>query len=65
MEHVTTREGVEFVTSAGPNVAATVTAHHLLLNRNALLVGGVRPHLYCLPILKAEDHRQALLQAVT
>lgn len=64
MEHITTKEGVEFVMAAGPNVGGTITAHHLLYNRNALLVGGIKPHLYCLPILKAEDHRQALLGAV-
>ncbi|MCX8087622.1 MAG: dihydroorotase [Rhodocyclaceae bacterium] len=63
LEHVTTREGVEFVKAAGPQVAATITAHHLLLNRNALFAGGLRPHHYCLPVLKREAHRQALLQA--
>ncbi|HMM55454.1 MAG TPA: dihydroorotase [Candidatus Desulfobacillus sp.] len=63
LEHVTTREGVEFVESCGPNVAATLTAHHLLYNRNALLAGGVRPHHYCLPVPKREAHRQALVQA--
>jgi dihydroorotase len=56
---------VSFVAAAAPNVAATVTAHHLLLNRNALFAGGVRPHHYCLPVLKREVHRQALLQAAT
>ncbi|WP_157314887.1 dihydroorotase [Chitinibacter sp. GC72] len=64
-EHITTKDAAEFVASAGPNVAATVTAHHLLMNRNAMLVGGIRPHLYCLPILKREVHRQALVRAVT
>ena len=65
MEHITTREAVEFVMQAGPNVAATITAHHLLLNRNALFQGGIRPHHYCLPVLKREAHRQALLAAAT
>lgn len=65
LEHATTREGVEFVRDAGPRIAATLTAHHLLYNRNALLVGGVRPHFYCLPVLKRESHRLALLQAAT
>jgi dihydroorotase len=62
-EHVTTREAAEFVASAGENVAATITAHHLLYNRNAMFTGGVRPHYYCLPVLKRETHRQALLRA--
>jgi dihydroorotase len=65
LEHVTTREGVEFVRAQGPRVAATITAHHLLYNRNALLVGGVRPHFYCLPVLKRESHRLALVEAAT
>jgi dihydroorotase len=65
MEHITTREAAEFVTAASPNVAATITAHHLLLARNALFAGGIRPHLYCLPVLKREMHRQALVAAVT
>ena len=65
LEHVTTREGVDFVRSAGKNVAATLTAHHLLLNRNAIFQGGLRPHHYCLPVLKRETHRQALLAAAT
>jgi dihydroorotase len=65
LEHVTTREGVEFVQQAGENVAATITAHHLLLNRNAMLAGGIRPHHYCLPVLKRESHREALLAAAT
>lgn len=63
-EHLTTAEGVAFVQAAGPNVAATLTAHHLLMNRNALFAGGVRPHHWCLPVLKRERHRQALLGAV-
>lgn len=63
LEHLTTRDAVEFVTGAPPNVAATLTPHHLLLNRNAMFAGGVRPHHYCLPILKREAHRQALVAA--
>ncbi len=65
MEHITTAEAVEFVAGAGPNVAATITAHHLLYNRNAIFQGGVRPHWYCLPVLKRESHRQALVRAAT
>lgn len=65
MEHITTREAAEFVAGAGPRVAATVTAHHLLLSRNALFAGGIRPHLYCLPVLKREAHRLALIKAAT
>lgn len=65
LEHITTREGAAFVAAAGPNVAATLTAHHLLLNRNAIFSGGIRPHHYCLPVLKREQHRQALLAAAT
>ena len=64
-EHLTSREGVEFVRATGPNVAGTITAHHLLYNRNALLSGGIRPHFYCLPVLKREIHRQALVEAAT
>jgi dihydroorotase len=63
-EHITTREAAQYVTQAGSFTAATITAHHLLFNRNALFLGGVRPHYYCLPVLKRETHRQALLQAV-
>ena len=63
VEHITTREAAEFVMSAPGNVAATITAHHLLINRNALLSGGVRPHHYCLPVVKRESHRQALVRA--
>ena len=62
-EHVTTREAVEFITGAPSHIAATITAHHLLLNRNALFEGGIRPHHYCLPILKREIHRQRLIEA--
>ena len=65
MEHITTRDAAEFVASTPANVGATMTAHHLLYNRNAMLVGGIRPHFYCLPILKRETHRQALLAAAT
>jgi dihydroorotase len=63
-EHITTSEAAQFVRAAGSNVAATVTAHHLLFNRNALFAGGLRPHHYCLPVLKRETHRQALVSAV-
>jgi dihydroorotase len=63
LEHVTTRDAVAFVQSAGPNIAATITAHHLLYNRNALFQGGLRPHWYCLPVLKREEHRAALVGA--
>ena len=65
LEHVTTREGAQYVAEAGTNTAATVTAHHLLYNRNALFVGGMRPHYYCLPVLKGEEHRRALVAAAT
>ena len=64
-EHITTREAVQFVLAAGANVAATITAHHLLYNRNAIFQGGIRPHYYCLPVLKREVHRAALLAAAT
>ena len=64
-EHATTREAVEFVEAAGANVAATITPQHLHLNRNAMLVGGIRPHAYCLPVAKREAHRLALRQAAT
>ena len=64
-EHITTKEAVEFVLQAGENVAATITPHHLLYNRNAMLVGGIKPHYYCLPIIKREGHRQALVAAAT
>jgi dihydroorotase len=65
LEHVTTRDGVAFVRAAGPRIGATITAHHLLYNRSALFQGGLRPHLYCLPVLKREEHRQALVAAAT
>ncbi|MFB0935941.1 MAG: dihydroorotase [Propionivibrio sp.] len=64
-EHITTKDAAEFVASAGDNVAATITAHHLLYNRNAIFAGGVRPHYYCLPVLKRETHRAALVRAAT
>jgi dihydroorotase len=63
LEHITTRQGIEFVQQSGPNVAGTLTAHHLLYNRNAMFKGGIRPHYYCLPVLKREQHRQALVEA--
>jgi dihydroorotase len=62
-EHITTRDAAQFVTAAPANVGATITAHHLLMNRNAMFSGGIRPHHYCLPILKREEHRQALVAA--
>ena len=64
-EHITTREAAQYVEGAGPFTAATITAHHLLYNRNAIFLGGVRPHFYCLPVLKRELHRQALVSAAT
>ncbi len=63
LEHVTTRDGVDFVLSRDDNIAATITAHHLLLNRNAMFSGGLQPHAYCLPVLKRESHRAALVEA--
>lgn len=65
LEHATTREAVAFVQSASNRIAATITPQHLLYNRNAILAGGIKPHYYCLPILKRETHRQALLDAAT
>ena len=65
LEHVTTREGAQYVAGAGERTAATLTAHHLLYNRNALFTGGLRPHHYCLPVLKREAHRLALVAAAT
>ena len=65
LEHITTRQAAEFVMAAPANVAATVTAHHLLYNRNAMFQGGIRPHYYCLPVLKREVHRRALVEAAT
>jgi dihydroorotase len=64
-EHITTAEAAQYVAEAGPHTAATLTAHHLLYNRNALFTGGLRPHYYCLPVLKKEGHRRALVQAAT
>ena len=64
-EHITTRDAVEFVRDAGEYVAATITAHHLLFNRNDMLVGGIRPHYFCLPVLKRNIHQQALLEAAS
>jgi dihydroorotase len=65
MEHITTDNAVKFVQAASDSIAATITAHHLLLNRNAIFQGGIRPHHYCLPVLKREEHRQALVHAAT
>jgi len=63
LEHITTRQAAEFIATAPANVAATLTVHHLLYNRNAMFQGGIRPHMFCLPILKRETHRQALVAA--
>jgi dihydroorotase len=65
LEHITTQDAVEYVRAAPATIAATITAHHLLYNRNAIFQGGIRPHYYCLPILKREHHRQALIRAAT
>ncbi|MGB5259038.1 MAG: dihydroorotase [Gammaproteobacteria bacterium] len=65
LEHVTTQEGIDFVASSPDTVAATITAHHLLMNRNAMFAGGMQPHNYCLPVLKREQHRAALVKAAT
>src|SRR6201997_273282 len=65
LEHITTEEAVDYITSGGPNLAATITAHHLVINRNAIFAGGIHPHLYCLPIAKRERHRLALRRAAT
>lgn len=65
LEHITTREAVDFIRDAPENVAATITAHHLLLNRNAMFEGGFQPHHYCLPVIKRERHRRAVLDAAT
>lgn len=64
-EHITTKDAAEFVMSAPANLAATITPHHLLMNRNAMFTGGIRPHHYCLPVLKREEHRLALVRAAT
>ncbi|HKW55638.1 MAG TPA: dihydroorotase [Stellaceae bacterium] len=63
LEHITTQEAADFVAEAGPNLAATITAHHLVISRNALFAGGLRPHMYCLPVAKREAHRLALRRA--
>ena len=65
MEHITTAEAAQYVGDGDPFLAATITAHHLLYNRNAIFQGGIRPHYYCLPVLKRETHRRALVQAAT
>ncbi|HYP68450.1 MAG TPA: dihydroorotase [Thiobacillaceae bacterium] len=65
LEHITTKQAVEFVRAAPASAAATITAHHMLYNRNAMFLGGIRPHYYCLPVLKREKHREALIQAAT
>jgi dihydroorotase len=65
IEHITTSEAADYVRAGGANLAATITAHHLIINRNALFAGGIRPHLYCLPIAKREHHRQAVRRAAT
>jgi dihydroorotase len=65
LEHITTRDAAQYVADAGPNLAATITAHHLLYNRNAIFSGGLQPHYYCLPVLKREEHRRALVAAAT
>ncbi|PFU22059.1 dihydroorotase, partial [Bacillus cereus] len=65
LEHITTQDAAHYVRDAEGDIAATITAHHLLYNRNALFTGGIRPHYYCLPVLKREVHRRALLEAAT
>ena len=65
MEHITTEEGVSYARDGGPDLGATITTHHLVINRNAILAGGIRPHYYCLPVAKRERHRQALRRAAT
>ncbi len=65
MEHITTREGIAYARSGGGDLAATITTHHLVINRNHILAGGIRPHYYCLPVAKREDHRLALREAAT
>jgi dihydroorotase len=64
-EHITTRDAAQYVNEADAKLGATITAHHLLYNRNAIFVGGIRPHYYCLPVLKREEHRRALVDAAT
>ncbi|KKX31871.1 dihydroorotase [Rhizobium sp. LC145] len=65
MEHVTTADGIDYIKSSSGNLGGTITTHHLIINRNAILVGGIRPHYYCLPVAKRENHRQALRAAAT
>ncbi len=65
MEHITTKQGAEYAREGGDNLAATITTHHLVINRNHLLVGGIKPHYYCLPVAKREEHRLALVEAAT
>ncbi|MCL4105290.1 UNVERIFIED_CONTAM: hypothetical protein GTU68_055421 [Idotea baltica] len=65
MEHITTSDAVAYVRDAGPNLGATITTHHLIINRNHMLVGGIKPHYYCLPVAKRESHRAALMEAAT
>ncbi len=65
MEHLTTKQGVNYAKSGGDNLGATITTHHLIINRNAILAGGIKPHYYCLPVAKREEHRLALREAVT
>jgi dihydroorotase len=65
MEHITTQQGVDYARTGGANLAATITTHHLIINRNHILAGGIKPHYYCLPVAKREHHRQALRAAAT
>ena len=65
MEHVTTEEAIDYVKTSKENIAATITTHHLVINRNFILAGGIKPHYYCLPVAKRERHRVALLKAAT
>jgi dihydroorotase len=65
MEHVTTSDGIDYIRESAKNLAGTITTHHLIINRNAILAGGIRPHYYCLPVAKRESHRQALRKAAT
>lgn len=65
MEHVTTKDGVDYIKSSNANLAGSITTHHLIINRNAILVGGIKPHYYCLPVAKREEHRLALREAAT
>jgi dihydroorotase len=65
LEHITTEDAVAFISEAGDHTAATITPHHLMINRNAMFAGGIRPHMYCLPVVKREHHRLALRKAAT